>query len=231
MPADPTPAVAASPPTARTGGSRLAGPVCVAVAALSCAGYALVAHRLTIDADRSWLGYGVAIGSAVLLVLAMAWASRWRWPVVVALLGLGLAGWHARDALRVVDPRWFYLLQHAGMQALLGVFFGRTLRAGREPLITTLALRVHHRLPPDLLAYTRQVTVAWTGFFAAMTLLSLGLWCFAPASWWSVMANFLTMPAVVAMFIAEYRIRLRRFPDFEHATLLDGVRVFQRRSE
>ena len=147
------------------------------------------------------------------------------------LVGLGVAGFHARDTLHAIDPRWFYLLQHAGMQALLGVFFGRTLRRGRQPLITTLALRVHRHLPPDLLAYTRQVTVAWTVFFAVMTGLSLGLWCFAPASWWSVMANFLTMPAVIAMFVIEYRIRLRRFPDFDHATLLEGVRVFQRRSE
>ncbi|MBN9426213.1 MAG: acyl carrier protein [Burkholderiales bacterium] len=189
--------------------------------------YALLAHRFTITDDRSLAGYLWAAGSIGAMAAAAGWATRWRWPLLALIVLALAAGWQLRTQL-TLDPKWFYLAQHAGINALLGLLFGRSLLRGRQPLVTRLALLLHQQLPAPMLAYTRSVTRAWTLFFAAMTLVSLSLYQFGPMAWWSVLANFLTLPAVALMFAVEYAIRLQRFPDFAHASLLDGIRAFNR---
>jgi uncharacterized membrane protein len=63
-------------------------------------------------------------------------------------------------------------------------------------------------------------------FFAAMTLASTLLFFLAPLAAWSVFANFLTLPLVALMFIAEYGVRRWALPDMRHMHILDAVRAF-----
>lgn len=191
------------------------------------AAYAIVSHLLIVSDDRTELGYLFAIVSVGVMAAAAGWATRWRWPIALLVTLAAAGGWALRERVGW-DPRWLYLLQHAGVHIALGLFFGRSLRAGRTPLITTLATVIHGTLPPHITPYTRSVTTAWTLYFFGMAGCSLLLFMAGPAGWWSVLANFLTPPAIALVFVVEYAIRRQRFPDFPHARLLDGIRAFGR---
>lgn len=215
---------------ARSRGLNLAlSALSVGAIVLITVGLSLIGHHLATESRPSAFSYVFAVGSIAAFGIALCWSGRWRWPATLAIVAAAaaLVRWLLDEQ---VDARWLYLLQHAGMMTALGLLFGLSLRPGRRSLITTLALRVHGELPPGLLRYTRQVNWAWTLFFATMLTLSLLLWWLGPPGWWSVLANFLTLPAVALMFIGEYLIRLWRFPDFPHASLMDGVRAFSRRA-
>lgn len=100
---------------------------------------------------------------------------------------------------------------------LLSLVFARTLRAGREPLVSRIARLCHgEALSPDMARYTRRVTVAWSAFLGAvatgLAVAALAL----PLETWSLAASVGAPPLAAVMFAAEYAIRVRRFPDFEH---------------
>lgn len=190
-------------------------------------GYALLAHYTNDSARNSSLGALVAIAPLILIALVLVWRSR-RWGMLSVPALLCVALWAAWPALE----RHFglvYWLQHAGIQLILFITFGRTLFAGRQPLCTRFAEAVHPPLTPRHVIYARQVTLAWTLFFAAMALASTVLFFLAPLATWSVFANFLTPPLVVLMFVAEYVVRRRVLPDMRHH-IFDAVRAFTRTS-
>ena len=115
---------------------------------------------------------------------------------------------------------------HAVINILLIGVFGRTLKGGREPLITGFARRVHGTLPADIELYTRRITLAWCVFFAAQVLVSALLFALASLETWSVFVNLLSGPLVVLMFAGEYLYRIVRFPDHAHVSIWKGVQMF-----
>ncbi|MFZ2628035.1 MAG: hypothetical protein WAX67_04035 [Rugosibacter sp.] len=189
-------------------------------------GYPLLAHYTNEPGHGGNLGALVAIAPIILIALVFAWNSPWRFSMLGMLVLSCVALWAGWSALE----RQFelvYWLQHVGMQLILCMTFGRTLLAGRQPLCTRFAEAMHGPLTPQHENYARQVTVAWTLFFAVMAVLSSGLFFLAPLAIWSVFANFLTLPLVALMFIAEYWIRRWMIPDTRHAHILDAVRAFR----
>jgi uncharacterized membrane protein len=64
-----------------------------------------------------------------------------------------------------------------------------------------------------------------------MALTSLLLFFLAPLAVWSVFANLLTLPLVVAMFLAEYLYRILRYPNFSHASIRSTIRAFLKHGE
>jgi len=189
-------------------------------------GYPLLAHYTNEAADSGNLGAWVAIAPVVLIALLLAWRSPRRFVMlgVLALLCVALwAGWPALEHYYGL----VYWLQHVAMQLVLFVTFGRTLIAGRQPLCTRFAQAVHAPLTPQHEIYARQVTVAWTLFFAVMALVSTALFFLAPLPTWSVFANFVTLPLVVLMFIVEYLVRRLVLPDMRNTHILDAVRAFR----
>jgi uncharacterized membrane protein len=192
-------------------------------------GYALLAHYTNDSAHNGSLGALVAIAPLILIALVLAWRTLHRFHTLGLLVLLCVALWAVWPALE----RHFglvYWLQHAGIQLILFMTFGRTLIAGRQPLCTRFAESVHAPLTPRHEIYARQVTLAWTLFFAAMALASTLLFFLAPLATWSVFANFLTLPLVGLMFIAEYLVRRRVLPEMRHTHILDGVRAFRNTS-
>ncbi|MFA5083311.1 MAG: hypothetical protein WC474_12240, partial [Hydrogenophilaceae bacterium] len=95
-----------------------------------------------------------------------------------------------------------------------------------QPICSRFAEVVHGGLDPELVRYTRQVTLAWTLFFLAVSLASTLLFLFAPIEVWSVFANFLTLPLVLLMFAAEFLVRLRKLPHLEKHSILDGILAY-----
>ncbi len=104
--------------------------------------------------------------------------------------------------------------------------FGHTLGARHRPLISRLAESIRGPLPPAVARYTRQVTLAWTLFFAVMAMLSTLLFLFSPIEVWSLFANLLAWPLVIAMFVIEYLVRRRVLPDERQHGILDGMRAY-----
>lgn len=115
-------------------------------------------------------------------------------------------------------------LTHWSIYAGLLAAFGLTLRPGREPLITTMVRRMHG-LTPERITYTRNVTIAWTVFFAAQLALSVGLFCLAPLVVWSFFVNILDLPLVATMFAAEFTLRqyVLRDPPRESLSAIIGM--------
>jgi uncharacterized membrane protein len=190
-------------------------------------GYPVLAHYTNESAHLRPLGAAVAIAPVVLLALVVAWRSTRR-RLVLSILALLCAALWMGWPLLAKNFEIIYWLQHAGMQLLLFVFFGRTLIAGRLPLCTQFARIVHApaTLTPSHERYSRQVTLAWTLFFAGMGVVSTLLFFLAPLSAWSVFANFLTPLLVAVMFIVEYVVRYRLLPHAPRTHILDAVRAF-----
>ena len=194
-------------------------------------GYPLLAHYTNNATHNGNLGALVALAPVVLVVLMLAKQAPLRLVTLCVLLCAALflsnvlwAGWSI-----LTQHFWvLYWLQDAGLQLLLFVTFGRTLIAGRQPLCTRFAEMVHAApLTLQHEVYARQVTVAWTLFFAVMTLTSTLLFFLTPLTTWSAFANLLTLPLIALMFIAEYSIRRWRLPDTRNTHILDAIRAFR----
>ncbi|MDI1340531.1 hypothetical protein [Polaromonas sp.] len=199
-----------------------------AIAAV-CAAYPVLAHLASADPHPDLLDAAVAIAPLIALALVLAWRSPQR-PRMLLLCLAGCALLYAMSGWLVLHYNWVFLLQHAGMQALLGLAFARTLRAGQQPMVSRFAAIIHGSLSPALARYTRQVTWAWTLYFAVMTTLSLLLFWLAPVSVWSAFANLLNLPLLVVMFTAEYAARLVLLAPSDRSGPLEAIRAYRQAS-
>ncbi|MDR3390806.1 MAG: hypothetical protein P4L77_03640 [Sulfuriferula sp.] len=200
-----------------------------AVAAIVIA-YAVLANYTNQSAQTGALGALVALAPIVLTVLTLMWRSaQRRYLPLLAALATG-AAWLAWPLLtRHYD--WLYWLEHESLQWALLLTFARTLIAGRQPLCTQFAEILHGPLTPAHVRYAHRVTIAWTVFFALMILTSTGLFFLQPVAVWSIFANFVFLPLVVLMFIAEYAVRKRVLPAMPHSSIMDAVHAFMQHSK
>jgi uncharacterized membrane protein len=109
--------------------------------------------------------------------------------------------------------------------AALCWFFGRTLGAGREPLVATVALAARPATPDYLLSYSRHLTQLWTGLFAAMAAWDLGLALFAPHAAWSAMANCGNYLVIGLTVGGEYLFRRLRYRAYDHPGFVEYLRI------
>jgi uncharacterized membrane protein len=197
-----------------------------AAGAAAALAYAAVTHTLMTHAQDSPWAVALGVGPVAVLGIAALWRSGQR---TVAVLCMAAALLLAAQALRgqPLPSRWLYLAQHAGIHFALAVWFGGTLRAGTQPMISALAQRVHGSLSPAMAAYTRNVTLAWTLYFGGMSATSLVLFFAGDFSHWSLLANLLTPVFTTAMFVGEYLLRYRLHPEFERVTLHTAVRAWR----
>jgi uncharacterized membrane protein len=114
---------------------------------------------------------------------------------------------------------------HTVIYATLLAVFGATLLPGRDALVTALSRKMYGRIPAAMAAYTRAVTWAWCGFFAAQLATSLALFLWAPIAVWSVFVNVLNAPLFALMFVAEHACRLVCLADAPRHSPADVVRM------
>ena len=188
--------------------------------------YALIAHYSSARADVGQWALILALVPVLLAAIGFARRSvggALPWVVLATCAGLLLWAWPRLQG----NVSWLYLAQHVGVNGALGLLFGRTLIAPRQPLCTFLAEKIQGRMTPLVARYTRQVTQAWTVFFFATVLISLGLFWLAPVEVWSVFANLLTFPLVGLMFIAENVVRKRILPPEDRIGMGDIIAAFR----
>ncbi|WP_018990118.1 COG4648 family protein [Aromatoleum toluclasticum] len=204
---------------------RVARGLAIAVVVIA---WAVAAHYTSALVDESSWGALLAIAPFAVIAAGFAWQSTRRGLMLALLAAATLALALAWPTL-ARNVGWLYFVQHVGTNLLLGLGFGRTLAAGHEPLCTRVARTIHGAVSPALARYTRQVTVAWTMFFAGTVAISCLLFAFGTIEAWSTFANLLTMPLVGLMFLGEYLVRLKLLPD-DRSSILDAVRAYRRTS-
>jgi uncharacterized membrane protein len=195
------------------------------VVAGAAAGLAIV-HLSSTGRLPPSLSVLVALAPLLLLALAFAWRSRWRGPVLLAVIAVVGAAVHFRAELSQHVPA-LWLLQHVGGHGALALVFGRTLLPGEVPLATRVARAVLPSMPPAVVRYTRGVTVAWTLYFVAMAVLSLALYFGAGPAAWSTFATLVSGPLVGLMFVLEFALRRFMVPASHRATIAQTVAGFR----
>lgn len=196
----------------------------LALLLLAGAAYAGLSHWMMLyHAGAPW-AVAVLLGPLWLTALGLA-ANRFGWKGLLLALVAGLAAFVLVLRGEAGDPNRLYVLQHAGINALLGGWFGASLRADRLSLIGEFAQRVH-ALSPAMRIYTGQVTRVWTVYFALMVVASIAIYLLLPFAAWSLFANVLTPLFVATLFVGEHLMRYRLHPEFERTGLIDAVRAF-----
>ena len=196
----------------------------MALLLLAGVSYACVSHWMMLyHAAEPW-AVVVLLGPLWLTALGLAGSRFGRWGLALAGLA-GVAGFALVLLGEAGDPNRLYVLQHAGINALLCGWFGSTLRGDRLSLIGQFAQRVHP-LSPAMRLYTAQVTRVWTLYFGAMVVASIAAYASLSFAAWSVLANLLTPLLVAGLFVGEHLMRYRLHPEFERTRLIDAVRAF-----
>ena len=119
---------------------------------------------------------------------------------------------------------------HALVYSGLLIWFGSSLRSGREPVVTGFARRMRRTMPPDVVSYTRLVTLAWCVFFAGQIVLSLALLLAAPGYVWSGFVTMWNLPLVLAMILAEFICRTILFRHHQRTGLLATLAALRQMS-
>lgn len=139
---------------------------------------------------------------------------RWRAFAVVLLVAAPAA-----MLLSVADyAQPFVYVPPVALNLGLAAVFARTLRSGREPLISTFARLERGTLEPDLERYTRTLTAVWVAFFVGAAALSAWLAVAASAAVWSGFVAVGNHVAAATLFLGEFAYRRWRFPQYGHAS-------------
>ena len=188
--------------------------------------YAPLVHHVNTSGQSSMLGAMLAL--APLLLITLTFALR----VASKLLGMSLtllflvASWLVLPLIKQHTTSIFWLLD-IGLMLILLLTFSRTLLPGRKALCVHFAELINGgALPVAHECYAYKVTIAWVIFFTMMILASSLLFFLAPLANWSFFVNFLTLPLVAFMFIAEFMVRRRVLTDLPEGNVLDAVRAY-----
>lgn len=199
----------------------------VALAVVLSIGYAILAHASLVSSVSPTVGTLLALTPITLFALWAVRRSKRRALGAIALAATAVAAWLGWGTLERHFPDIFFV-EHATTNLMLAFLFGRTLAAGREPLVALFARLVHGSIPPEVERYTRQVTLAWTIFFATLFTVSCALYFGNFLAAWSLLANILSPILITAMFVGEYAVRLRALPNWEQVGIMGGIRAFSR---
>lgn len=196
--------------------------------------YPWLAHLSSVRHDGTLASIALA-DIAVIVLLEPLLQRRPRAWLLLFVIGIGLVALaHSGFALLPL------LLVPVALIGLVGWGFGRTLRAGRVPLITRIVAALDQipptQLSPELRSYTRNLTASWAALLAALALANLLLAaCAVPngllasigvspplainEAQWSWFANVLNYGIIGGFFVGEYLLRKRRFPGRYHSLL------------
>ena len=111
---------------------------------------------------------------------------------------------------------------------LLLVVFGRTLIAGREPLITAIGEAARGPLSAAMRHYTRRLTQAWCLVFLTMIIWSAVLPWLEQPELWSWFTNIINYGVVGILFVGEFILRKKLFPSHNHPGFFEYLRIIAR---
>jgi uncharacterized membrane protein len=187
--------------------------------------YSVLSHYSNLNPQARDLAIALALAPMLTLGAVLLWRWRGAWIAFASAAAVALL---LRFSWPLLQQNFsiVYLVQQAGFYSMMAFTFARTLRKARVPLCTQFADRVHGPLSPLELRYTRNVTLAWAAFFLANLTATFLLFEFAPLRVWSLFANFISLPLILLMFVAEYAVRRRVLPQVQRNGLIATLRVY-----
>ncbi len=190
--------------------------------------YEAGAHHAVSTPGLEGLGLTLVLAPPATIAAGLAMRSPRRF-VHLPLVAIAIATlWILRGPL-VQHYEWGLFIEHVVFNCALGYLFGSSLAPGREPLCSQFAAIVHGRpLAPEIAAYTRRITAAWTLFFVAVVAGSALLFATASIEAWSTFANYLTLPLVALMFAAEHACRRFALPNVRRSGMVESFLAYRR---
>lgn len=189
--------------------------------ALSLAFYLLTAHYAAVSGNPV---------PAALTLLALVIGGLWQ-PLrrgrPLAWLGLAAAGTAVGALGQRGQLMQLLYLPPVIMNVALLLMFGRTLRPGRTPLVTRIALALGDAPSERLHRYTRAVTLAWSAFFASMAVESALMAVLARPELWSLFTNLVNYVLIGVFFLVEYTIRCRYLKGTDRGGFIGFMRALK----
>lgn len=141
----------------------------------------------------------VLVAAAVLRLLTIRLAARYRWMSLVALaLATPALLWNALLPLKL-----YPVLVSLGMLCLFGASLLRP-----PSMIERLARLQDANLPAFAIAYTRRVTQVWCVFFACNGAVALITAIWASEAVWSLYTGVISYVLMGMLFVGEYLVRI-----------------------
>jgi uncharacterized membrane protein len=194
--------------------------------AFTLVSFAVLVHYVNTQGHPSLLGAVLALAPLLLMAFVFSINFDSRLLSVSFILLVLIASWWALPFIKQHTGLIFWL-QDIGVMLMLLITFARTLLAGRKPLCVGFAEIMNGGpLPAEHERYTYHVTIAWVIFFGLMIVISTLLFFLAPLTTWSIFVNFLTLPLVALMFVAEYLVRRNVLTDLPTGNVLNAVRAY-----
>lgn len=200
--------------------------------------YPLLAHVAVLQRSAALVAASVGLLVVLILYRGLRRGHALAWILLLAA-ALGLYAAAGRDgALQLL------FLPPVLVNGFMAWVFGHTLRSGHVPLIERVVRAMHgpqDPLTPAIIAYARHVTLAWAAVLALLAAVNLLLAAVArpgglllaagldpgisvPLGVWSLFANVLNYALVAALFVVEYLVRRRRFPEQPYRGFVDFTR-------
>nr|UXE46147.1 hypothetical protein Hi04_10k_c5801_00005 [uncultured bacterium] len=170
--------------------------------------------------------YAFAAMCVLALITLPGYAARlgnWLWLLSV--------GWIALSYLVCFESNGLYLLYLPPplICLVMMAFFGRTLRAGSEPLITRISRAMRGGvISEEVRTYTRKVTILWVTMFGLLALESSLLAIFAPPRIWSLFTNLIDYLIIASVLTVEFFYHTRRYPNPRQRNFSDFAREMVR---
>lgn len=201
--------------------------------------YVPLAHVAGTTSSPAWAAAALVDLVVLLLIEGLCAPRLWAWLTAAACLAV-IAALVATDLALV--PLLLVPVAFIGMVAW---WFGRSLRAGRTPLVTRIVAGIYGQtvaqLSPQHHRYTRTLTGFWAGLLGSLALVNLTLALIAvpdgvlarigiaapitvTRAQWSLFANVLNYGVVGGAMVVEYHWRKRVFPQRPYRNFVEFVR-------
>src|SRR4051812_21461307 len=167
----------------------------IVVRLIAILAFLLVLH-VAVVSDRP-----LFVAATCFVAAGLYWIRKWRggtggvYGWIYAAGGVVAALSHNVADLVALAPALGYLLAMT--------VFGRTLIHGAEPLITTYCRLAFGYIPAECVAYTRWLTVLWTGLLGSFALTNIALVLLAPAKPWLLTCTIAGIVVMTATFLGE----------------------------
>ena len=176
----------------------------------------------------SWSGLPISLIpflAIILSLLTLIKTYKGKYVLVMAT-SISIYWFNHIDLLK---PENIFLANFTIINGLLFWMFGRTLRSDSIPLCTRFATLVHEIMSPDVIAYTRVLTLVWAAFFAIQVVLWTALFFLIPHPIWYKLIAIAPPVLIVILFALDWISRQFLLPEEDKKdTLKQTIRAIIR---
>ena len=116
-----------------------------------------------------------------------------------------------------------YFLPPVAINFFVGTIFLHGLGKNQRPLIEKYIELMEGEVPLAERQYARSVTKVWVVVLFLLMAESIILWLYFPHEVWSLFTNFINYLILASMFVIEYVVRRKVFPDKHHMSFMEFI--------